>query len=107
MTQFVHALSLCIQEEEAEEEEYLGEEDEGNGSRESREKGHTNGECDGDELEDLPSYRGRMAGGRWRGPISRKASQTSVYLQEWDIPYEQLELGELIGKVNGYSLTKC
>ncbi|XP_055772768.1 kinase suppressor of Ras 1-like [Salvelinus fontinalis] len=98
MTQFVHALSLCIQEEEAEEEEYLGEEDEGNGSRESREKGHTNGECDGDELEDLPSYRGRMAGGRWRGPISRKASQTSVYLQEWDIPYEQLELGELIGK---------
>ncbi|XP_045559839.1 kinase suppressor of Ras 1 isoform X2 [Salmo salar] len=85
-------------EEEAEEEEYLGEEDEGNGSRESREKGHTNGECDGDELEDLPSYRGRMAGGRWRGPISRKASQTSVYLQEWDIPYEQLELGELIGK---------
>uniref|UniRef100_A0A8C7FWC7 non-specific serine/threonine protein kinase n=1 Tax=Oncorhynchus kisutch TaxID=8019 RepID=A0A8C7FWC7_ONCKI len=66
--------------------------------RESREKGHTNGECDGDELEDLPSYRGRMAGGRWREPISRKASQTSVYLQEWDIPYEQLELGELIGK---------
>uniref|UniRef100_A0A8C7M7J8 non-specific serine/threonine protein kinase n=1 Tax=Oncorhynchus kisutch TaxID=8019 RepID=A0A8C7M7J8_ONCKI len=65
---------------------------------ESREKGHTNGECDGDELEDLPSYRGRMAGGRWREPISRKASQTSVYLQEWDIPYEQLELGELIGK---------
>ncbi|XP_020359033.1 kinase suppressor of Ras 1 isoform X4 [Oncorhynchus kisutch] len=85
-------------EEEAEDEEYLGEEDEGNGSRESREKGHTNGECDGDELEDLPSYRGRMAGGRWREPISRKASQTSVYLQEWDIPYEQLELGELIGK---------
>nr|XP_029528096.1 kinase suppressor of Ras 1-like isoform X2 [Oncorhynchus nerka] len=85
-------------EEEAEEEEYLGEEDEGNGSRESREKGHTNGECDGDELEELPSYRGRMSGGRWRGPISRKASQTSVYLQEWDIPYEQLELGELIGK---------
>uniref|UniRef100_A0A8C8GZE5 non-specific serine/threonine protein kinase n=1 Tax=Oncorhynchus tshawytscha TaxID=74940 RepID=A0A8C8GZE5_ONCTS len=79
-------------------EEYLGEEDEGNGSRESREKGHTNGECDGDELEDLPSYQGRMSGGRWRGPISRKASQTSVYLQEWDIPYEQLELGELIGK---------
>uniref|UniRef100_A0A8C8H0M6 non-specific serine/threonine protein kinase n=1 Tax=Oncorhynchus tshawytscha TaxID=74940 RepID=A0A8C8H0M6_ONCTS len=66
--------------------------------RESREKGHTNGECDGDELEDLPSYQGRMSGGRWRGPISRKASQTSVYLQEWDIPYEQLELGELIGK---------
>uniref|UniRef100_A0A4W5MPQ9 non-specific serine/threonine protein kinase n=1 Tax=Hucho hucho TaxID=62062 RepID=A0A4W5MPQ9_9TELE len=65
---------------------------------ESREKGHSNGECDGDELEDLPSYPGRMDGGRWRGPISRNASQTSVYLQEWDIPYEQLELGELIGK---------
>ncbi|CDQ67896.1 unnamed protein product [Oncorhynchus mykiss] len=32
------------------------------------------------------------------GPISRKASQTSVYLQEWDIPFEQLDLGELIGK---------
>uniref|UniRef100_A0A4W5KBE1 non-specific serine/threonine protein kinase n=1 Tax=Hucho hucho TaxID=62062 RepID=A0A4W5KBE1_9TELE len=80
------------------EEEYPGEEDEGNGSREGREKGHSNGECDGDEIEDLPSYRGRMAGGQWRGPISRKASQTSVYLQEWDIPYEQLELGELIGK---------
>uniref|UniRef100_A0A674CK73 non-specific serine/threonine protein kinase n=1 Tax=Salmo trutta TaxID=8032 RepID=A0A674CK73_SALTR len=74
------------------------EEDEGNGSRESREKGHSNGECDGDKIEDLPSYRSRLAGGQWRGPISRKASQTSVYLQEWDIPYEQLELGELIGK---------
>lgn len=36
----------------------------------------------------------------WRGPISRKVSQTSVYLQEWDIPYEQLQLGELIGKVS-------
>uniref|UniRef100_H3BYQ0 Kinase suppressor of ras 1 n=1 Tax=Tetraodon nigroviridis TaxID=99883 RepID=H3BYQ0_TETNG len=37
----------------------------------------------------------------WRScppPISRKVSQTSVYLQEWDIPYEQLQLGELIGK---------
>uniref|UniRef100_A0A8C8JE37 non-specific serine/threonine protein kinase n=1 Tax=Oncorhynchus tshawytscha TaxID=74940 RepID=A0A8C8JE37_ONCTS len=72
--------------------------DEGNGSKEGSEKGHSNGECDGDEIEDLPSYRGRLAGGQWRGPISRKASQTSVYLQEWDIPYEQLELGELIGK---------
>ncbi|XP_043924229.1 kinase suppressor of Ras 2 isoform X2 [Protopterus annectens] len=28
----------------------------------------------------------------------RKASQTSIFLQEWDIPYEQLEIGELIGK---------
>uniref|UniRef100_A0A4W4F0N6 Kinase suppressor of ras 1a n=1 Tax=Electrophorus electricus TaxID=8005 RepID=A0A4W4F0N6_ELEEL len=37
-------------------------------------------------------------GTHWKGPISRKASQTSVYLQEWDIPFEQLDLGELIGK---------
>ncbi|NWY06157.1 KSR2 Kinase, partial [Nothoprocta ornata] len=28
----------------------------------------------------------------------RKASQTSIFLQEWDIPFEQLEIGELIGK---------
>ena len=27
----------------------------------------------------------------------RKASQTSIFLQEWDIPFEQLEIGELIG----------
>ncbi|XP_076591789.1 kinase suppressor of Ras 1-like isoform X3 [Chaetodon auriga] len=56
-------------------------------------------ECDEDGLEDLPSsiYCPRAVG-RWRGPVSRKASQTSVYLQEWDIPYEQLQLGELIGK---------
>uniref|UniRef100_A0AAY4BG17 Kinase suppressor of ras 1b n=1 Tax=Denticeps clupeoides TaxID=299321 RepID=A0AAY4BG17_9TELE len=46
------------------------------------------------ELEDVPNRRGS----RWRGPISRKASQTSVYLQEWDVPFDQLELGELIGK---------
>ncbi|XP_070761626.1 kinase suppressor of Ras 1-like isoform X2 [Enoplosus armatus] len=53
-------------------------------------------ECDEDELEDLPSSICRRgADGRWKGRIS---SQTSVYLQEWDIPYEQLELGELIGK---------
>uniref|UniRef100_A0AAY5L0T8 non-specific serine/threonine protein kinase n=1 Tax=Esox lucius TaxID=8010 RepID=A0AAY5L0T8_ESOLU len=56
--------------------------------------GGSDGECDGDELDDLPSSRG----GRWKGPIARKASQTSVYLQEWDIPFEQLDLGELIGK---------
>ncbi|XP_026154577.1 kinase suppressor of Ras 1-like isoform X2 [Mastacembelus armatus] len=59
---------------------------------------------DEDGLEDLPSstyYCGAAGGntwGHWRGKISRKASQTSVYLQEWDIPYEQLQLGELIGK---------
>lgn len=57
-------------------------------------------ECDEDGLEDLPSAISRRAGvDGWRGPISRKVSQTSVYLQEWDIPYEQLQLGELIGKV--------
>ncbi|EDL15601.1 kinase suppressor of ras 1, isoform CRA_a, partial [Mus musculus] len=46
-----------------------------------------------DEVDDLPSSRRP-----WRGPISRKASQTSVYLQEWDIPFEQVELGEPIGQ---------
>lgn len=55
-------------------------------------------EGDEDGLEELPPICRRGNVGRWRGPISRKASQTSVYLQEWDIPYEQLELGELIGK---------
>ncbi|XP_023198126.1 kinase suppressor of Ras 1 isoform X4 [Xiphophorus maculatus] len=52
----------------------------------------SDGECD--ELDDLPCSRGHQ----WKGPISRKPSQTSVYLQEWDIPFEQLDLGELIGK---------
>uniref|UniRef100_A0A8C9RW77 non-specific serine/threonine protein kinase n=1 Tax=Scleropages formosus TaxID=113540 RepID=A0A8C9RW77_SCLFO len=61
---------------------------------EGQDKGSSDGEADGDELDDLPSPRGD----RWKGPISRKASQTSVYLQEWDIPFEQLDLGELIGK---------
>ncbi|TWW60209.1 Kinase suppressor of Ras 2 [Takifugu flavidus] len=28
----------------------------------------------------------------------RKASQTSIFLQEWDIPLEQLVIGEMIGK---------
>lgn len=28
----------------------------------------------------------------------RKGSQTSIFLQEWDIPFEQLEIGEMIGK---------
>ncbi|XP_076842642.1 kinase suppressor of Ras 1 isoform X2 [Brachyhypopomus gauderio] len=82
--------------EEGEEEEE-GEEDEG------RLDGGSEGEGEGDELDDLPSSRtggGGGAGGgtHWKGPISRKASQTSVYLQEWDIPFEQLDLGELIGK---------
>lgn len=55
----------------------------------------SDGDMEGDELDDLPSSRGNQ----WKGPISRKPSQTSVYLQEWDIPFEQLDLGELIGKV--------
>ncbi|XP_048857455.1 kinase suppressor of Ras 1 isoform X2 [Brienomyrus brachyistius] len=75
-------------EDEADEDEDQGEDGEG------QEKESSEGEGEGDELDDLPSSRG----GRWKGPISRKASQTSVYLQEWDIPFEQLELGELIGK---------
>uniref|UniRef100_A0A9J7Z1R2 Kinase suppressor of ras 1b n=2 Tax=Cyprinus carpio carpio TaxID=630221 RepID=A0A9J7Z1R2_CYPCA len=50
-------------------------------------------ESEGDEVDDLPNCRGY-----WKDHISRKASQTSVYLQEWDVPFEQLELGELIGK---------
>lgn len=81
---------------------YEQEEEEENGNSErkagkfgSGSDGEPDGEPDGDELDDLPSSRG---GSYWRGPISRKASQTSVYLQEWDIPFEQLELGELIGK---------
>ncbi|KAI1893401.1 hypothetical protein AGOR_G00123350 [Albula goreensis] len=68
--------------------------EEGIGGEGGRGKGASDGEYDGDELDDLPSSRGSM----WRGPISRKASQTSVYLQEWDVPFEQLDLGELIGK---------
>ncbi|XP_043085255.1 kinase suppressor of Ras 1 isoform X1 [Puntigrus tetrazona] len=78
-------------EEEDEEEELEDEEEE-----DMEELNHgSEGECEGDELDDLPSTRG---GTHWKGPISRKASQTSVYLQEWDIPFEQLDLGELIGK---------
>ncbi|XP_058644697.1 kinase suppressor of Ras 1 [Onychostoma macrolepis] len=77
--------------EEDEEEELEDEEEE-----DMEELNHSSeGECEGDELDDLPSTRG---GTHWKGPISRKASQTSVYLQEWDIPFEQLDLGELIGK---------
>uniref|UniRef100_A0A8C6TP41 non-specific serine/threonine protein kinase n=1 Tax=Neogobius melanostomus TaxID=47308 RepID=A0A8C6TP41_9GOBI len=78
--------------EEDEEEEGEGEEEED--GDEMRMSVDSDGECDGDELEDLPSAQGNQ----WKGPISRKASQTSVYLQEWDIPFEQLDLGELIGK---------
>nr|XP_017453158.1 kinase suppressor of Ras 1 isoform X5 [Rattus norvegicus] len=60
---------------------------------EEPEAGKSEAEDDEDEIDDLPSSRRH-----WRGPISRKASQTSVYLQEWDIPFEQVELGEPIGQ---------
>uniref|UniRef100_A0A667YHE6 Kinase suppressor of ras 1 n=1 Tax=Myripristis murdjan TaxID=586833 RepID=A0A667YHE6_9TELE len=83
--------------EEENEEDEGEEDDEGEEEDEGEESGinvGSDGECDGDELDDLPSSRGSQ----WKGPISRKASQTSVYLQEWDIPFEQLDLGELIGK---------
>lgn len=50
-------------------------------------------ESEDDEVDDLPNCRGY-----WKDHISRKASQTSVDLREWDVPFEQLELGELIGK---------
>ncbi|CAG02994.1 unnamed protein product, partial [Tetraodon nigroviridis] len=77
--------------EDYEEENEDGEEDEDDGEDMRFHMG-SDGECD--ELDDLPSSRGNQ----WKGPISRKDSQTSVYLQEWDIPFEQLDLGELIGK---------
>uniref|UniRef100_A0A8C6UE12 Kinase suppressor of ras 1b n=1 Tax=Neogobius melanostomus TaxID=47308 RepID=A0A8C6UE12_9GOBI len=51
---------------------------------------------DEDGLDELPPSCLRK--GRYGGNIHRKASQTSVYLQEWNIPYEQLQLGELIGQ---------
>ncbi|XP_024051201.1 kinase suppressor of Ras 1 isoform X3 [Terrapene carolina triunguis] len=60
---------------------------------EEQEPNKSEPEDDEDELDDLPSKRPH-----WKGMISRKASQTSVYLQEWDIPFEQIELGELIGQ---------
>ncbi|NWU16352.1 KSR1 Kinase, partial [Cephalopterus ornatus] len=50
-------------------------------------------EDDEDEVEDLPSRRPQL-----QGMIYRKPSQTSVYLQEWDIPFEQIELGDPIGQ---------
>nr|XP_025035062.1 kinase suppressor of Ras 1 [Pelodiscus sinensis] len=60
---------------------------------EEQETNKSEPEYDEDELDDLPKKRTH-----WQGMISRKASQTSVYLQEWDIPFEQIELGEPIGQ---------
>ncbi|XP_051535789.1 kinase suppressor of Ras 1-like isoform X3 [Myxocyprinus asiaticus] len=68
-------------------------EEEQQGEEDDQDQGGSGNESEGDELDDLPSCRGY-----WKDHISRKASQTSVYLQEWDVPFEQLELGELIGK---------
>ncbi|XP_038549206.1 kinase suppressor of Ras 1-like isoform X3 [Micropterus salmoides] len=91
-------LTAVDQEGEEASEDYTAE-DEETADQRSRKKSLSTEECDEDGLEELPSSICRRgAAGRWRGPISRKASQTSVYLQEWDIPYEQLQLGELIGK---------
>ncbi|XP_059187031.1 kinase suppressor of Ras 1-like isoform X2 [Centropristis striata] len=84
--------------EQEPEEDYPPENEEA-ADQSSRTKSFSTEEGDEDGLEDLPSSICRRgAVGRWRGPLSRKVSQTSVYLQEWDIPYEQLELGDLIGK---------
>uniref|UniRef100_A0A3Q2YAK1 Kinase suppressor of ras 1 n=1 Tax=Hippocampus comes TaxID=109280 RepID=A0A3Q2YAK1_HIPCM len=66
---------------------------------EDQSKSFSNEDFDEDGLEDLPpSICRRRTVGRWSGELNRKASQTSVYLQEWDIPYEELQLGELVGK---------
>uniref|UniRef100_A0A8C8RK92 non-specific serine/threonine protein kinase n=1 Tax=Pelusios castaneus TaxID=367368 RepID=A0A8C8RK92_9SAUR len=65
----------------------------GNWFVEEQETNKSEPEDDEDELDDLPSKWPH-----WKGMISRKASQTSVYLQEWDIPFEQIELGEPIGQ---------
>ncbi|KAM9729192.1 kinase suppressor of Ras 1-like isoform 2-T2 [Menidia menidia] len=88
-----------VDDEDHEDEDHEGEAesyDDGGDYRDDEEDSRMNvgsdGECD--EVNDLPCTRGNQ----WKVPISRKASQTSVYLQEWDIPFEQLDLGELIGK---------
>ncbi|KAK7882722.1 hypothetical protein WMY93_028896 [Mugilogobius chulae] len=44
-----------------------------------------------DGLDELPPCNRRFGGNIHR-------SQTSVYLQEWNIPYEELQLEELVGK---------
>ncbi|XP_033970580.1 kinase suppressor of Ras 1 isoform X2 [Trematomus bernacchii] len=82
-----------VEDEEEEDNEEAEDENQGEDEEEDiRMNMGSDGECD--ELDDLPSSRGNQ----WKSPICRKASQTSVYLQEWDIPFEQLDLGELIGK---------
>ncbi|KAJ6657914.1 hypothetical protein lerEdw1_001834 [Lerista edwardsae] len=60
---------------------------------EDQEANKSEAEDDEDGVDDLPNPQRR-----WRGMIYRKPSQTSVYLQEWDIPFEQIELGDPIGQ---------
>ncbi|XP_025329896.1 kinase suppressor of Ras 2 isoform X3 [Canis lupus baileyi] len=56
------------------------------------EEGHDEAEESEDEFEEMNLS---LLSAR---SFPRKASQTSIFLQEWDIPFEQLEIGELIGK---------
>ncbi|NWY70901.1 KSR1 Kinase, partial [Erithacus rubecula] len=63
------------------------------GQVEEPEASKSEAEDDEDEVEDLPSRRPHLP-----GMIYRKPSQTSVYLQEWDIPFEQIQLGDPIGQ---------
>ncbi|XP_041281312.1 kinase suppressor of Ras 1 isoform X1 [Onychostruthus taczanowskii] len=69
----------------------------GRGAREAQveepEASKSEPEDDEDEVEDLPNRRPHL-----QGMIYRKPSQTSVYLQEWDIPFEQIQLGDPIGQ---------
>uniref|UniRef100_A0A8C7ZA47 non-specific serine/threonine protein kinase n=1 Tax=Oryzias sinensis TaxID=183150 RepID=A0A8C7ZA47_9TELE len=91
----IYSFRAYLEAEEGNDDEDEGNEERGEDEDDGEDVGMkmvSDGECD--ELDDLPSSRGNQ----WKGPISRKPSQTSVYLQEWDIPFEQLDLGELIGK---------
>ncbi|MCJ8740137.1 hypothetical protein PDJAM_G00055290 [Pangasius djambal] len=81
------------QEEAAVNDDVDGEEEQQEHERQDEAASYGESEGEEDDLDDLPSCTRH-----WKGPISRKASQTSVYLQEWNVPFEQLELGELIGK---------
>uniref|UniRef100_A0A8C0L274 Kinase suppressor of ras 2 n=1 Tax=Canis lupus dingo TaxID=286419 RepID=A0A8C0L274_CANLU len=60
--------------------------------RPQNEEGHDEAEESEDEFEEMNLS---LLSAR---SFPRKASQTSIFLQEWDIPFEQLEIGELIGK---------
>ncbi|XP_060139066.1 kinase suppressor of Ras 1 [Zootoca vivipara] len=61
---------------------------------EDQEQNKSEAEDDEDEVDDLPKRRDRWR----RGVMCRNVSQTSVYLQEWDIPFEQIKLGDPIGQ---------